>query len=229
MSATATLAPATTSAPEDECFTLYGLNWSDYVTIDKILDDKSKARLLYLDGSLTFLSPAYIHETSEDFLDKILLAIVVGCEIEIRPLGSTTLRKEERLAGLEGDRVYWLRENAVLTADVKELDLTIHPPPDLAIEVENTSKATDAMAIYARMGVPEVWRHDVRRGTLGFWALGGDGTYAKITSSLGFPFLTPEDVLSELKRAEESQSYLRWFAQLNDWVRDVIVPRLGQA
>ena len=222
----ATIAPPSVATLADETFTIPGLTWDQYVAVNDALRDQAALRLLFLDGSLTFVSPAYVHEMSEDFLDKILLGIVVGCDLEIRPLGSTTLRKREREAGQEGDRVYWLRENAILTAGLKEIDLAILPPPDLAVEVENTHTATDSMAIYARLGVPEVWRYDVRRGTLSFWALGADGIYAKVPQSLGFPFLLPEDLLLQVKRAEESQSHTSWFVQLTDWVRDVIRPRL---
>ena len=85
------------------------------------------------------------------------------------------------------------------------------------------------MTIYARLGVPEVWRHDVRRGKFTFWALQPDGAYGEVTRSLGFPLLAPDDIQAQLRAAEESPSFNRWIAQLTDWVRDVIRPRLGPA
>ena len=175
------------------------------------------------------MSPGYLHEWSEDAIDKILLAITVGCDIEMNALGSTTLRPLAGGTGLEGDRVYYLRENVARVGHPEAIDLAIHPVPDLAIEVENSHKATAAMPIYARIGVPEVWRHDVRRGTLGFWALGSDGSYREVTHSPALPFLTPADVLFQVQQAEAIRSRTRWFRQLTDWVRDVIVPRLDPA
>lgn len=215
--------------PEDEVFTIEGLSWDQYVAINDALGDRAGLRTLFHDGSLTFVSPARVHEWSEDALDKIIFAIAVGCVIEIDAVGSTTLRRERDLAGLEGDRTYYLRDNAVRLSGPIEIDLMVDPPPDLAVEVENTSKAADAMAIYARLGVPEVWRHDVRRKSLTFWGLGDDGIYRPIAQSLGFPFLTPDDVLMQIQRAEEIRSSIRWLAQLADWVRDEIRPRLNQA
>ncbi len=219
--------PLVTTFPEDETFTIPGLSWEQYVAINDALGDRAGLRTLYLDGSLTFLSPAYIHEWAEDALDKILLAVAVGCDIEMSVVGSTTLRKGDGVAGLEGDRAYYLRENVAQVGRPETLDLTIHPPPDLAIEVENTSKATDSMPIYARIGVPEVWRHDVRRGSLTFWALQPNGTYQSVPRSSGFPFLTPADVLFQLKRADELRNLTRWFAQLTNWVRTEIQPRIA--
>ena len=57
------------------------------------------------------------------------------------------------------------------------IDLATQPPPDLAIEVEVGNPADKAIATYARIGVPEVWRLDVRRTTVTFLLLGEDGAY----------------------------------------------------
>ena len=222
-----TLEPTTVQWTEDETFTIHGLSWDQYVAINDALGDQAGLRTLYLEGSLTFVSPAYIHEWSEDAIDTIIKAIADECEIELEVLGSTTLRQAKGMTGLEGDRTYYLGENAALMGGTQDIDLTIHPPPDLAIEVENSNKATKAMPIYARLGVPEVWRHDVRRDTLTFWLLQPDGTYQAVPHSLGFPFLTSDDVLGQVKLAKEIKSRTRWFRQLTTWVQDVIRPRLA--
>ena len=221
------LATPTATLTEDETFTIHGLSWDQYVAIGEALGDQAGLRTLYLDGSLTFVSPQRKHEWSGTILDKIIHTIAIGCEIEIDDVGSTTLRKENLRHGLEGDHVYYLRANAALMIGPQEIDLTIDPPPDLAVEVENSNKADEAMAIYTHLGVPEVWRYDVRRNTLTFWSLRSDGVYQSVPHSPGFPFLTPADVLFQLQLAAESHSHNRWFRQLNTWVQDVIRPRLA--
>jgi Uma2 family endonuclease len=105
------------------------------------------------------------------------------------------------------------------------IDLATQPPPDLAIEVEVANPADQAIATYARLGVPEVWRFDTRRKTLSFLILGPDGTYQPAPRSRSLPMLGPEDVLEQVRLAEELPSFSRWFAQLNEWVRTTIVPR----
>ena len=221
-----TLATPTTQITEDETFTIHGLSWDQYVAINDALGDQAGLRTLYLDGSLTFVRPALVHESSADVFDKIILALAVGCRVPLRPVGSTTLRQPGQV-GVEGDRAYYLGANADRMRGVASIDLTVHPAPDLAIEVENSHKATEAMAIYAQLGLPEVWRHDARRGTLGFWHLQEEGTYAPLATSVAFPFLTTADVLQQVQRADELPSYIDWFGQLTDWVRDVILPRLS--
>lgn len=220
--------PATTPA-EDEVFSIEGLSWEQYVTINDALGDRGGLKVRYWNERLTFVSPARVHEWSGDSVDSIIKAVAVGCGIEIDVVASTTLRRASEKAGLEGDKVYYLRDNAVRMAGPVEIDLTQDPPPDFAVEVENSRKASDAMAIYARLGVPELWRLDVRRHILKFRALQFDGTYGEIAQSLGFPFLAPADVLAQLRRAEEARSTIRWLGQLANWVREVIRPRLVPA
>ena len=43
---------------------------------------------------------------------------------------------------------------------LKEIDLDVAPPPDLAVEVEISRKALNSLNIYAALGVPEIWRFD---------------------------------------------------------------------
>src|SRR5262249_28301372 len=43
---------------------------------------------------------------------------------------------------------------------VRDLALRVHPPPDLAIEVEVTHSSMDRMEIYATLGIPGLWRLD---------------------------------------------------------------------
>ena len=220
------LAPLAEGGCEDATFTIAGLTWSQYVAINDALDNPSNLRTLYLDGSLTFLSPSRKHEWSEDGIDSIIKAIAVGCGINLDIVGSATLRKDPADAGIEGDRCYYLRENAERMGGAREINLETDPPPDLAVEIDHSNHADKAMAIYARLGVPEVWRLDVRRRQLGFWKLGSDGRYAAVAASPGFPFLTPADVRLQFSRAEAIKSYTRWSLELHAWVRDVVRPRL---
>jgi Uma2 family endonuclease len=58
--------------------------------------------------------------------------------------------------------------------------LILDPPPDLVIEVDITSPSLDKFPIYARMGIPEIWRHDCER--LAIFDLRGE-EYIKVAES----------------------------------------------
>jgi Uma2 family endonuclease len=204
---------------------LFGIGWDQYVAINDALLDRSGLRMIYLEGSLSFLTLSQTHDWFADYLDAIIKAVAFGCGIEIDVAGSATLRVEDLKAGLEGDRTYYFGPNAEAMNGPRNIDLTVQPPPDLAIEVEVSHSANQAMLVYAKIGVPEVWRLDVPRGTLAFSVLSDDGTYQTRKISRNLPHLTPDDVLAQLKLAEASGSLFRWTVQLNEWVRTTILPR----
>ncbi|MBY0512734.1 MAG: Uma2 family endonuclease, partial [Gemmataceae bacterium] len=109
-----------------------------------------------------------------------------------------TLRRKKRLKGIEADRCYWIA-NAPKVAGVRRLDLAVHPPPDLAIEVDVTNSSLDRFGIYARLGVPELWRLD--GDDLRFHVRGPDGKYAEAATSRTFPGIAPADLVPFLKQA----------------------------
>ena len=202
------------------------LSWNQYVAISDALPDWAGLRMIYVDGRLTLLTTSRRHDRASKRVGQLVVAIADGCGIAWEDSGRATFRREERRGGVEGDDTFYFGENAERMSGSQEIDLSIPPPPDLAIEVELTHPADDAMIVYGRLGVPEVWRINLKREMVGFWSLGDDGTYAPIDRSTAFPFLGPGDVLAQLLLAEPLVAS-RWHAQLDGWVRDVLLPRLG--
>ena len=167
------------------------------------------------------------HDWFAEQLAYLIAAIAHGCGILWEVAGTATFRLEGRGAGVEGDKTYYFGPNAERMLGPQDIDLAIQPPPDLAIEVEVTHPADEALAAWGRLGVPEVWRFDVGRATLSFWLRHDDGTYAATGRSAGLPMVEPGDILEQLRLADEIGNS-RWYAQLADWVRDVLVPRIGR-
>ena len=106
--------------------------------------------------------------------------------------------------------------------DKEELDLTIDPPPDLAIEIDISRSSLDRMGIYAALGVPEIWRFDGE--TLRVGRLSADGTYAPSPASVALPFLPMAEVVRFLRLAE-GMDHSRWGREFRAWVRDELAPR----
>ncbi len=131
--------------------------------------------------------------------------------------GATTLRRENEEAGKESDTSFYISHEPFIR-DKDEIDLTVDPPPDLAIEVDDMHDSQEKLPISAALRVPEVWRHEARTGALWFGRLQEDGTYAPIARSECLPLLTPERVLEALalcRGVPES----RWGRSLREWVR----------
>src|SRR6185436_11846305 len=66
------------------------------------------------------------------------------------------------LIGLEPDECYYVQTPAP-PASEGEFDLSIHPPPDLAIEVEISQGTISKMPIYSALKVREIWCYRVGR------------------------------------------------------------------
>jgi Uma2 family endonuclease len=216
-----------TSVDSEQCLVLNGIGWKQYEKVLEAFPEHSGLRIVFLDGRLTLLSPSRRHDWIETNLGYLVAAVAHGLEIEWEPAGHTTYRREKDEGGVEGDNTYYFGKNAESMRGVNEIDLGSQPPPDLAVEVEATHRADDSLTVWGRLGVPEVWRLDTKKWTLTFGFRQLDGRYAPIARSAALSPLEPADVLSQLTLARQLGT-ARWYAQLDQWVRTVILPRRGQ-
>jgi hypothetical protein len=131
------------------------------------------------------------------------------------------LRREDLDRGLEPDECFHLFAHAEQVCG-RESDLSVDPPPDLAIEIEMTRSALDRLGIYAALRIPEVWRFDGQ--TLQVLAIQADGTYAACEASPSLPFLPLAEVVRFLNQAE-TMDHSRWGRAFREWVRNELAPR----
>ena len=206
---------------------LYNIGWEQYLAISEAIGERPNPRLIYLDGSLEILVTSRRHDWHAERLGQLIVAVASGCGINWEDSGTATYRRGVREAAVEGDKTYYFGHNAERMKGVVEIDLDAQPPPDLAVEVEVSHSANRALEVWGRLGVPEVWRFDPARDKVSFLQLRGDGTYEPIDRSLGLPGLLPSDVLGQMVLADELGAAY-WFEQLNVWVRETLLPRLGE-
>ena len=90
--------------------------------------------------------------------------------------------------GAEPDDSFYV-QNAAAVIGKEDLNLQHDPPPDIVIESDLTSSSLDRFAIYAGLGVPEIWRVFNRRVEI--WLLRAHG-YEESQTSHAFPFVTME-------------------------------------
>ncbi len=206
--------------------TLRGVDWETYCQLrDEPANDR--VRMDYLDGELTLMSPAIRHERRSEILGLFIRGVTSGLGLTVMSIRSTTLRRgtaRRKGAGKEPDNAFYIGENERPMRNMKKkgkLDLAVDPPPDVAIEVDNTRDSRRALAIYARLGVPEVWRYDAPKHSLWFGRLVGDH-YEPVDRSLALPRLTPALVLQALDVFDEGEmDENAWFEWLKGWARDL--------
>jgi Uma2 family endonuclease len=119
-------------------------------------------------------------------------------------LAPPTWRKKAELKGLEADDCYHI-QHIQQVAGKTELDLTIDPPPDLAIEVEVASPMINKLEVYRGLKVPELWRIKAN-GSCEMYLLDAEGAYQPILKSVAIPILTPA-IVSHYVLMREQQSH----------------------
>jgi Uma2 family endonuclease len=169
---------------------LQNISWLQFENLLKDLGDHRAARLAYDQGTLEIMSPLPEHEYYKEVIGIAVQDIAEELELDYESLGSTTWKRESRLAGVEPDNCFYFQNEALIRGKL-EFDLTQDPPPDLALEIDLTSKSLNRFPIYARLGVPEIWCYDT--GELKIYQL-QNGDYRETETSLVFPDLAVKEI-----------------------------------
>jgi Uma2 family endonuclease len=106
-----------------------------------------------LKGVLEIRMPLPEHERIKAILANFVKALLDELQIEFEPFGSTTFKDRAKLAGLEPDDCFYIKNQEVMRRVLRMS--AIDPPPDLAIEVDLTSKTK--FDTYQAIAVPELW------------------------------------------------------------------------
>jgi Uma2 family endonuclease len=115
---------------------------------------------------------------------------------------------------LEPDNCFYFQNEALVRGKLT-FDLSQDPPPDLALEIDLTSKSLNRFPIYAHLGVPEIWCYD--QGRLTVYLL-QSGEYQPVAQSQVFPSLQVQE-LPGLIEAHRGQGRLALRRAVRDWVR----------
>jgi Uma2 family endonuclease len=179
-------------------------------------------RMAYHDGTLEIVSPGLRqHEEPSVWFRWIVAAICRHRRIRFKCTAGTTFRRGGgaplKGSGKEADESYYLANVGRLPVG-RDPDLEAgDPPPDLWIEVDHRVSSKGRLPVYAKLGVPEVWRYRSKSKKLEFLRL-VDGSYETIDQSLGLPMLTPSLALEALALGENADD-LDLMDRLDDWVR----------
>ncbi len=207
------------------CTVLRGVKWTTYLELRR--DPRNdRVRMSYLDGTLILMSPQYIHDGYSRRFALVVDEVCEALNIPAQGTVTTTLIRKgpgpRKGSGKEPDYGFYFRENEPRMRNKEDLDLEVDPPPDLAIEVDNKADSAKALPLYARIGVPEVWRYKARSKTLWFGRLAGEG-YEEIDRSLNLSKLTPALVLHALDQVA-GMGETAWKRWLRDWARGLPEP-----
>ena len=192
---------------------LRNISWNTYQRLLAEAGDGA-VRMVFDRGLLEIEVPSTDHEIVKSFIGRLIEIYTLEADVNLVAVGSATWGKEDLDRGLEADECYYLA-NATAIAGKRNISLENDPPPDLAVEVDLSSSSIDKLAVYAALGIPEVWRY--RGGRLQYFALRG-GAYVPVERSLSLPDLPAEVIERHVALRDQVQDTAASRA-FRDWVR----------
>jgi Uma2 family endonuclease len=200
----------------DHCTVFPGVDWHTYIQLSEAVGKGRCIRLIYDGKDLEIMVIGNVHDYLKDSLGAIVRAVAMGLDVDYVPCGQTTWRTDIR--GIEADLSYYFEPEKVRVAKEalvrRSMDPADYPRPDLAIEIDMSPSQVDRPAIYADLGVAEVWRL-VRGQELIIEQLQADGSYASVEESR-FLRIRAEDILRWLNEAAAERE-AAWNRRLNQW------------
>ncbi|MBD2514833.1 Uma2 family endonuclease [Nostoc sp. FACHB-973] len=204
------------SVPPGHRVILHDVSWQEFEAILAELGNHRATRLAYSYGTLEMRMPLPKHEKAKVIIGDLVKILLEELEIDCETFGSTTFKREDMAVGVEPDDSFYIQNHARMIGK-ERIDLKVDPPPDLAIEVDVTSKTQ--LDAYEALGVPELWRYE--NGKLQINIL-QNGKYIESEISPTFPNLPIFEAIPsfvEQSRTVGRSPTLRAFRQ---WVREEI-------
>jgi Uma2 family endonuclease len=163
--------------------------------------------------------PSLEHESDKVIIGYLITALLEELDIEFRSLASTTFKNELMKQGLEADNCFYIKNEAAIRGK-KRLDLTIDPPPDLALEIDITYRTR--LNNYEVLGVKELWRFN---GTQLEINVLESGKYVRVDESYHFPGFSVKEVIPQYLERSKIDGRNKTIKAFRAWVGEKMTQR----
>ncbi|MDB9513460.1 Uma2 family endonuclease [Kamptonema animale CS-326] len=213
----------TVTIPIEGKILLHNVSWDEFENILIEMGETRSSRIAYDRGTLEIIMPLPEHEGYKEIIGDLIKELADELEIDYASFGSATWKRQDRLVGAEPDNCFYI-QNEIMVRGRLDIDLNQDPPPDLVLEIDYTSKSLNRQPIYARLGVPEIWRYE--NGVLQVYHL-QSGEYIESEFSLAFPNFPVKEIPGFVQQniAESRRAIRRLF---REWVKNFITPSSGR-
>jgi Uma2 family endonuclease len=195
---------------------LKDIDWQHFEQILEELGEHRSARIAYKHEVLEIMVPLPEHEVDKVFITNFVEILLEELDIEFYPLGSTTFKNELMQHGIEPDNCFYIENEAAIRGK-NRLDLSIDPPPDLALEIDITSRTYPQ--IYQGLGVPELWRFE--KGKLQINVL-RNREYIEVEFSPHFPGFPLIEMIPEYLQRVKTEGRNKTMKAFRNWVKQQI-------
>ncbi|MGF1481608.1 MAG: Uma2 family endonuclease [Cyanophyceae cyanobacterium] len=192
---------------------LHDTSWPDFEAILEDLGEHRASRVAYDNGTLEIMTPLPEHEKNKETIGDLIKALLEELDVEFCPLGSTTFKKTTVSKGIEPDNCFYIQNEAAVRGK-NRLDLTVDPPPDLASEIDITSRTHPS--IYEALGVPELWRFEAEQLQINVLQ---EGKYVECEYSPNFPNLPLREAILDYLQQSRTLGRNKAMKAFRAWVR----------
>ncbi|MFZ9738492.1 MAG: Uma2 family endonuclease [Prochlorotrichaceae cyanobacterium] len=180
------------SIPLGQRLLIHDLGWREFEAVLGELGEKRSSTIAYSGGTLEIRMPLPEHEVDKELIGDFVKMLLEELELDCECFGSTTFKNQKTESGLEPDQCFYIQNHEQMRGR-RRINLEIDPPPDLAIEVDVTSKTQ--IDAYRGLGVPELWVYEDNQ--LKLYAL-QSGQYQSVEISPLFPNFPLSSWVAEL-------------------------------
>ncbi len=202
--------------PPGQRLLIENLDWHDFEQLVVELGENRTSRIAYSNRTLEIRMPTPEHEVDKELIGDLVKLLLEEAGIDCECFGSTTFKRQEMKSGIEPDQCFYIQNHAQMRGK-RRVDLAVDPPPDLAIEVDVTSKAQ--IDAYAGLGVAELWRYE--QGDLRIYRLRA-GSYEMSAVSLSLPNLPVADLVTQVVQLSATLGRSPALRQIREQVRQML-------
>lgn len=209
--------------PPGQQLLMTDVSWLMYEQLLEEFGEKRGSRINYSEGVLEIMVPLPEHEDDKVIIADLVKVLLEELDIEFRSLGSTTFKSKTMKQGIEADDCFYI-ENEAAARGKKRIDLTVDPPPDLALEIDITSRTR--FDNYEVLGVGELWRFNgtqLEINVLRCQPQSGtetvSGHYVQVNQSPHFPGFPLSEVIPQYLERSKIEGRNKTMKAFRTWVR----------
>lgn len=192
------------------------ISWSAYKRILAEFGEHRNYKIGYSQGVLEIMAPLPEHEVAKVIIGDLVKALLEELDLEFWSLGSTTFDRENMDAGVEPDDCFYIQNEASVRGQDR-INLETDPPPDLAIEIDITSRTR--FNNYQALRVPELWRWNGRKLEINLLV---DGKYVESNTSSIFTNLPICQAIPKYLMLSKTDGRNATMKAFRAWVRQQI-------
>lgn len=156
--------------------------WAEYEVLLQSRREQAAIKLSFNGKTqeIAIVSPSPRHANQADVLTDLVKLLLRHQKLDWQGFDPVTLKRVNQ-AGVEPDACFYIQNRAAILGK-DQIDLAIDPPPDLAIEVDLTSRTNPE--VYSALRIPELWIYC--QATLSIFQFNGSA-YEESPNSATFP------------------------------------------